>query len=344
MTLPRGKISLWTLMRPVDLATLFYLLFIAAMIMLFRDRIAGWGWYVVKHCAAALVIVALIRTAEDRRDWLGVLRHWYPVLVFFPLFAEMNQLVNMFFPFWANTWLIKLDYALFGVHPTVWFESVATPALTELMVIFYLTYFLLIPAAALPLYLKKKGREFDSLMFNTSLAYYLSFVAFLFFPAVSPRITMAHLQGGPLEGGLLIGLLDWVQSFGGIHGGAFPSSHVAVAFAILFSAYRYERRVFYALLPFVLGLAVSTTYCRYHYAVDAIAGALLGLVAVVLGQKLYARWERTWFNLGRSILASKGAAVPSDPVAETISLIGEKRRRHAGRAESQTAGVQQEAE
>jgi membrane-associated phospholipid phosphatase len=321
-------------MRPVDMATLLYLLCITAMIILFHDRIDGWGWIVVKHCAAALVILLLIRAAEDRYDWLGVLRHWYPLLVFFPLFAEMNQLVNMFFPFWANSWLINLDRALFGVHPTVWFETVATPALTELMVLFYLAYFLMIPTAALPLYVKKKERQFDNLMFNTSLAFYLSFVAFLFFPAVSPRITLAHLQGAPLQGGLLLGLLNRVQSFGGIHGGAFPSSHVAVAFTVLLSAYRTERKVFYVLLPFVLGLAVSTTYCRYHYAVDAIAGALLGMIVVVLGRRIFARWERTRYRLSRSIVAPKGGTASPGPLTETVPLTEEKRRRHAGRAGS----------
>ena len=344
MTLPPKRESLWTLMRPVDLATMIYLVVIAVLVVLFRDGVDGWAWYVPAHLAAVLLIAALIRKADGRRRRLGVLRHWYPVLVFFPLFAEMNELVTMIFPFWANSWLIRLDHALFGVHPTVWFEQVAKPALTELMVIFYLAYFLLIPAAALPLYLKKKEREFDSLMFNTALAYYLSFIAFLFFPAVSPRVTLSHLQGGPLEGGFLLGLLDWVQGFGGIRGGAFPSSHVAVAFAILFSAHRYERRIFYVLLPFVLGLAVSTTYCRYHYAVDAIAGALLGVTAVFLGQKLFAHWERTWFIPSRSMVAPKGVTVSPSPVAETVPLIGEKRRQHAGRAGSQAAGVRQEIE
>jgi membrane-associated phospholipid phosphatase len=331
-------------MRPVDLATLFYLVIITLLIVLFRHGVAGWGWYVVMHGAAAAAIVGLIRAAQDRRGWLGMLRHWYPPLIFFPLFAEMNELVNMIFPFWANPWLIQLDHALFGVHPTVWFERVATPALTELMVLFYLTYFLLIPAAALPLYLKNRRRQFDRLMFNTALAYYLSFVAFLFFPAVSPRVTLAHLQGGPLEGGFLLGVLHWIQGFGGIRGGAFPSSHVAVAFAILFSTHRYERKVFYVLLPFVLGLAVSTTYCRYHYAVDAIAGALVGLLAVSMGEKLFARWEQIRFSHEPGIAVPGKIPAYSNPYVESASVIGEKRRHHAGRNGSQTSGMQQEIE
>jgi len=344
LTLPSNKMTFRALLRPVDISTVIYLLMLAIVILFFHQGISGWGWYVLAHSGAVLIILGLIRTAEGNGGWLGLVRHWYPVLIFPPLFAEMNELVNIIFPFWANPWLIRLDHALFGVHPTVWFERVATPALTELMVVFYLSYYLLIPTATLPLYLWKKRRAFDGLMFNISLAFYLSFIGFLIFPAVSPRVTLAHLQSGPLEGGWLLGILGWVQGIGGIHGGAFPSSHVTVAFAILLSSYRYQRRVFWLLLPFVLGLAVSTTYCRYHYAVDAIAGALLGLAAVIIGQKLFLRWSRVWPSADGEIIAPQGMTAALEPCAEMVTLIGEQRRQHAGRTRSQASGMQREIE
>ncbi len=344
MTLPSNKMTLRALLRPVDLSTVIYLLLLSFVILFFHEGIDGWGWYVLVHLGAVLIILGMIRMAEGNGGWLGLVRHWYPVAIFPPLFAEMNDLVNIIFPFWANTWLIRLDHALFGVHPTVWFERVATPALTELMVIFYLFYYFLIPAAALPLYLRKKRRAFDGLMFNISLAFYLSFIGFLIFPAVSPRVTLAQLQVGPLQGGWLLGILGWVQGFGGIYGGAFPSSHVTVAFATLLSSYRYQRRVFWLLLPFVLGLAVSTTYCRYHYAVDAIAGALLGMAAVVIGHKLFLRWERVWSAVDRGIAAPQGMTASLEPCAEMVTLIGEQGRQHAGRTRSQASGMQREIE
>jgi membrane-associated phospholipid phosphatase len=212
------------------------------------------------------------------------------------------------------------------------------------MVIFYLVYFLLIPIAALPLYLRGKQRQFNSLLFNTALAYYLSYITFLFFPAVSPRVTLAHLQSGPLPGGALLGILSWIQEFGGIHGGAFPSSHVAVAFAILLSSYRYQRRVFVLLLPFVLGLAISTTYCRYHYAVDAIAGAALGMTAVFVGQRLFVYWERCRSPMAGRTVVPPEMASSMEPYTEVLPLIGEQRRQHVGGIRSQTQGMQREIE
>jgi hypothetical protein len=40
-------------------------------------------------------------------------------------------------------------------------------------------------------------------------------------------------------------------------------------------AYRFERRLFWRLLPISIGLIFSTVYLRYHYVMDLAAGALL---------------------------------------------------------------------
>jgi membrane-associated phospholipid phosphatase len=345
LVLKEKRITLGDILRPVDLATVAYLLLLAVLIILFHNNLPGWGWYVPAHIGAALLVVALAWAGEKRFSHpVTFLRHWYPPLLFIPLFSEMNHLVNIIFPFWANGWLIRMDQALFGVYPTVWFEKLASPLLTELMAVFYLVYFLLIPAAALPLYVGRRMRSFHRLMFNTALSYYISFIIFLFIPAESPRVTLAHLQGGPMQGGPLLGVLRWLQGFGGIHGGAFPSSHVAAACAVLISTYIYERRVFRILLPFVLGLAISTTYCRYHYAVDALAGFLVGAVGVAIGQRLYLRWEAWCVSAGRRAHYPETPAMSMEPCAQLVPVLEEQRREHVGRSGSQAAELQREIE
>jgi membrane-associated phospholipid phosphatase len=39
-------------------------------------------------------------------------------------------------------------------------------------------------------------------------------------------------------------------------------------------------------------LVISTVYCRFHYVVDVIAGALLAAVTVPLGDWLYDRLKK----------------------------------------------------
>ena len=58
------------------------------------------------------------------------------------------------------------------------------------------------------------------------------------------------------------------------------------------SPFRFRRWLFAALLPIVLGLVVSTLYLRMHYAIDLVAGAAVGVVAVVLAPRVNRRVER----------------------------------------------------
>jgi membrane-associated phospholipid phosphatase len=247
----------------------------------------------VGHFLLIGIIVGLMWFLRDAQSKTVVFfRDWYPALLFLPMFEEMNYLVTIIFPYWANQWVINLDLALFGVYPTVWLEKIVTPWLTELMGFFYASYFLLIPIAGFPLYFRNRKREFHGFLFNVALAYYIAYIAFLFFPTEGPWVIMTHLQTAPLEGKHFFQLVAYLQGLGGIRGGCFPSAHVAGAFAILCSAYKYERKIFLFLLVFVLGLAVSTVYYRYHHAVDAIAGALLGTLCYFIGVKVHQRWER----------------------------------------------------
>jgi len=274
------------------MATITYLFVLSLIILFFHRGLELWGLYVVGHFFLICIIVGLMWFLKDAKSKTVVfLRDWYPALLFLPMFEEMNYLVTIIFSYWANQWVINLDLALFGVYPTVWLEKIVRPWLTELMEFFYASYFLLIPIAGFPLYFRDKKRQFHGFLFNVALAYYVAYVAFLFFPAEGPWVTMTHLQVAPLEGKFFFRFVEYVLGFGAIRGGCFPSAHVAAAFAILWSAHKYERKVFYVLLVLVSGMTVSTVYCRYHHAVDAIAGAFIGSLCCCIGMRIHRRWE-----------------------------------------------------
>lgn len=281
-------------LRPVDIATIAYLVILSLIILFFHRGLKLWGLYILSHFIVVCSILALRWSFKDANSKLVLfLRDWYPVLLFSFMFEELNSLVTIIFPYWANQWVIKMDLFLFGVHPTIWFEKITTPWLTELMAFFYSSYYVLIPVAGFPLYFRNKKREFHRLLFSVALAYYVCYIAFLFFPAEGPWITMTHLYTNPLQGKYFLQFVEYVQKIGSIRGGCIPSSHVSAAFAILLSIRKYERKIFYFLLVCVLGLTVSTVYCRYHHAVDAIAGALVGIFCYLISTKIYQRWEKT---------------------------------------------------
>lgn len=74
-------------------------------------------------------------------------------------------------------------------------------------------------------------------------------------------------------------------------GAAFPSSHVVIAIATVFFAFRYLRPIRWPHLAVVILLCLSTVYCRYHYAVDVVAGVLTAAVLIPLGNWLYFKFS-----------------------------------------------------
>jgi membrane-associated phospholipid phosphatase len=61
-----------------------------------------------------------------------------------------------------------------------------------------------------------------------------------------------------------------------------------ITVSVLIVAWRRLRWLFWILLPVATLLIVSTVYCRYHYAVDVLAGIALAFATVPLGDRLYA--------------------------------------------------------
>jgi membrane-associated phospholipid phosphatase len=66
-------------------------------------------------------------------------------------------------------------------------------------------------------------------------------------------------------------------------GTAFPSSHVAVACATSVLAVRFFGVIGLVIPVVTLGLALGAIYGGFHYAIDVLAGATLGLTTATLG-------------------------------------------------------------
>src|SRR4029453_3690829 len=80
-------------------------------------------------------------------------------------------------------------------------------------------------------------------------------------------------------------LVHQVSARGGARGGAFPGAHVSGAVIVTLVAWRHQRRLAYLLLPITGGVMIATVYGRFHYVLDALAGA--GLAIAVVGGYRY---------------------------------------------------------
>jgi membrane-associated phospholipid phosphatase len=78
----------------------------------------------------------------------------------------------------------------------------------------------------------------------------------------------------------------WILGGYGIHTSVFPSAHVSGAFAAAFALKRVLREhpwLYRGVFGYATLVAIATVYGRYHFAVDAVAGVIVGTVAAVLG-------------------------------------------------------------
>ena len=85
------------------------------------------------------------------------------------------------------------------------------------------------------------------------------------------------------DGGLFYNLCMMAHHAGERPTAAFPSSHVAIATLVMLMAGRMRmwKYMLFLSVPYVF-LCLSTVYIMAHYAIDAIAGLLFGLMLFLL--------------------------------------------------------------
>jgi len=265
-----------------------YLALLNLLIVAFRHNLPRAEFFLAGHWALAGAIVLLVWSAARwPHPALRLVRCWYPLAMFLFCFEELHYLVHLIHAGWFDHWLIRFDYALLGVHPTVWLQQFASPALNELMQFGYVTYYFYTVILCGALYVSREWRAFWRVMTSSAAAYTIGYVISIVFPIESPYHTLATLHTAPLDGGIFTLLMEWIERYGRVHGAAFPSAHVSGATVALLGAWRYRRAMFAAFLPLYLLMLVSTVYGRYHYVADVLAG----LVVAWIGWRLVAGSE-----------------------------------------------------
>lgn len=266
----------------IDLIVAVYLAFTAGLLVQFRNAIEPWFWLVVLHVTLITGIIALQRVQKLQTPVIGFIRDWYPVFLVSPLFKEVELLATVVGNWSLTGHIQELESLIFGVQWSLQLSEVLPyPLVSEYLHFCYISYILLLPLVGGIWYFGQRWAEFDRLILLAITTYLLSYLFFIFFPVDSP-FYLVPPPGEPLAGHFFYELVHWVSSRGGARGGAFPSSHVSVSIVVWLTAFRYDRRLAYLLLPIVLGIAVATVYGRFHYVLDVVAGGLLAIVILLI--------------------------------------------------------------
>jgi len=255
-----------------------------ALVLASRERLAGWPWFLAINAVAVGVIwwLASGRAPKGPRHFL---HHWYPLAMAIVCFLETARFSMLIVPEWQDEHILAWERAMFDVPPTVWLQQFKHPVLTELLQLGYFSYFTYQMVVGGVLYRPGEKRAFRQLMTAVALTYTLCSVVYVLFPTESPARTLREQHTVVFHGGFFHFLVLLIQKYFGVHGNAFPSSHVAASIAALIVAWKYTRKVAWFLTPLVLLMCVGAVYDRYHYFSDVWSGILVGAAvsAFVIG-------------------------------------------------------------
>ena len=230
---------------------------------------------------------------------LDFLRETLPFAFCISIYTNMHDMVHLVNPNDVDNKLIILDDYILGFQPAIYLEQFISPELTDLMYFSYSSFLVYILAFTMYLYVSKNYYAFRETLVSVILTFYIGYIGYVFFPAVGPKFTMAHLFETSLSGSFITDRLSFLMDYEiseYTRRDCFPSLHNGVIFLILLFAFKHQKTYAFIFLPFAISLFISTLYLRYHYFIDMIAGFILATVMFYLGPILNNYWERKYSN------------------------------------------------
>jgi len=249
---------------------------------------AMWLVYRLVPCKVTMFLRILVQMA--------FLSWWYPDTY------EMNRALTNLDHLFAG-W----EQSLFGCQPSLLFSQwMPWGWFSELMCLGYISYFPLMLIVYL-YYFFQRYHEFQLAAFTILGSFFAYYVVFVLLPVTGPQfyylavgtekiasgvfpqlgdwfLTHSERMAAPgWTDGFFYHLLDLTHDAGERPTAAFPSSHVGITTVVMLLAIRtHSRRLIFTILPFFILMCLSTVYIYAHYAIDAIAGLVTGVLLYAL--------------------------------------------------------------
>lgn len=264
--------------RPVDRLVAAYNLLLAGVWIVLAGRAPHAPWIAAAHAATATLpcLFAAMPTRPSRA--VRALREGYPLIFLAAFWPELDLLRPALALASADGAVATLDRRIFGVHiHALWMPRMPQLWISEAMHLMYYAYYPLIFLPPLVLALQGRRAAFRDMSFRLMVTYLACYLVYIVLPVDGPHFLMER-HAGPHTEGFFYRLVQETQALGDSRGASFPSSHVAGATTIAYLAWRWLRPSVATLLTLeAAGVLLSTIYTQNHYAVDSLAGLVVGL-------------------------------------------------------------------
>jgi len=229
---------------------------------------------------------------------LYFIRSYYPVLLYLYFFESTSATNKVFFSDWLDPFFQRIDLVLFGYLPSMeWGMRFDNIWIREWLYFSYFSYYLMIIGLPVVFYIRKR-KALDEVVFVLSFVFYSCYFIFSWLPVIGGRYIPLAMEWTKQSGG---GVFSAVMAYIYVHsphlGGAFPSSHIAIALVLSMLATKYFRLLGYVMLFITIFLSIATVYCHYHWFIDAVFGILTGLSGYWLAQKVFHRFSEVSHEL-----------------------------------------------
>lgn len=279
-----------------DLISGIFLVSLILLVLLTREGLTDWHRLLGRYLVLLVLQCGVI--AGRSRGLPPVLADFFPLVPVLAIYDSLRFIPELN-PGDRDDLLVRIDRSLLGGDPSLWFERISTPWLTELFQLAYLVYyvfpFLLLGTlhrrGHAPGILSEQRSQaeaaFDRCMVALLFSHYLAFVGYMAVPALGPRFALAPQYRTQLTGLVLAEPIgDLLNSMEGIKRDAFPSGHTSAALVSLYYAFRFTPHLARWALPAVVLMIISTMYLRYHYAADILGGVILAALCIFLAPRL----------------------------------------------------------
>lgn len=284
-----------SLFLSADLIIIGYYAIVTAIVLVSWGSVASPGAYLVLH--AGVIGSVMLAAWGDRRfggrTWAEC-HAWIMVPMILVAFRELHYLIPEVRPYsdlGYDAALAALDRMVFG-DVDAFFHGIASPWLADLLMLCYLSYFVMPVALGIRMSWRGRREAFREIAAVLAAGWFLSYLGYFMVPALGPHLAVDGARAPELAGML------WAETlYRGLMAlelempDAFPSGHTLVAALTLGLAWRHDRSLFRVLLPFAAGLVLATLYLRYHYAVDVLAGLALAPPAWAIGTRIDRAWR-----------------------------------------------------
>jgi membrane-associated phospholipid phosphatase len=301
-----------------DFKTVDIIILVYCVLMLLINNI--WGGKLEKHSLINVVywgsivfalIIVYIRKV-NRLKFASFFIALSPLALLVGFYEVAGFQIHTFFDYFFDGPIIIFENALFGIHPTIWFQQFDHPLFTEWMMFGYTTYLLLLPITAGALFIKHKYAESEHLVLSLMITFFMCYIGFILLPVEGPRFAMQSQYTIVFHGYLFKAIADLIEKNAMLHGGCIPSAHCAAATVMFILSYKYDRKLFYWIAPIIITLYVSTVYGRYHYPIDVFAGVVTGILGIKISYPLQ-KWWRNFSGITRKeIISRKNTLIPEN--------------------------------